>query len=365
MNTYLNTIKDDPKDRITVEIGDSKEVDFYPQIKLKRWDNQVNCSFRLLGDTGTHREDGDKIKYESDKREAHFYEVKDAYEFEVILKEKPDTNLIEFSMETKGLEFFYQPELTQEEIDAGNIRPDNVVGSYAVYYKDCPPNYVGGKEYKAGKAFHIYRPRIEDAVGKWVWGELQIDNKMTVTIPQEFLDDAVYPIRHAAGATFGFTSIGGSNFLINSSGAPADTAVGSLFTGAAGDATKLTAHFKDNNDSGGAPIDGALYLHSDLSLKASVVGVTTPAAFAWVDFTFDSSAAISAVGYVPSIGASQGFTTIKYDTGDTDQGHFADPAQASIDDPMNVESHDTHKFSIYVTYTPSGGPAFIPHMMIY
>ena len=44
------TPKDDPKDKIEVELGDSKDsTKFHPQVKLMRWDNEVNASFRLQG----------------------------------------------------------------------------------------------------------------------------------------------------------------------------------------------------------------------------------------------------------------------------------------------------------------------------
>jgi hypothetical protein len=46
-NTYLAVPKDDWKDRINVEVGDSKQDDFHPQVKIMRWDNEVNLSFRL------------------------------------------------------------------------------------------------------------------------------------------------------------------------------------------------------------------------------------------------------------------------------------------------------------------------------
>ena len=121
-NTYFQVAKDDPKDRIDVEIGDSKVADdFLPQVKIMRWDNVVNASFRLI-----HNEANpvvttlaDKIRFVGDKIEAHFYErnsIDDitfedgGYEFEVLLKEKPASNVLEFSMETKGLNFCYQPE---------------------------------------------------------------------------------------------------------------------------------------------------------------------------------------------------------------------------------------------------------------
>src|SRR3989304_7664930 len=35
-NTFYKTPKDDPKDRIQIEIGDSKQLDFYPQVKIMR-----------------------------------------------------------------------------------------------------------------------------------------------------------------------------------------------------------------------------------------------------------------------------------------------------------------------------------------
>ena len=52
-NTYFATPKDDPKDRIEVEIGDSKQPDFYPQFKVMRWDNECNFSARLVHDEKT------------------------------------------------------------------------------------------------------------------------------------------------------------------------------------------------------------------------------------------------------------------------------------------------------------------------
>ena len=72
-------------------------------------------------------------------------------------------------------------------------------------------NWEGGKLYKAGKVGHIYRPKIIDSAGNWTWGILNIKNGiLSVEILQKFLDDAVYPIRHAAGLTFGYTSNGGT-----------------------------------------------------------------------------------------------------------------------------------------------------------
>jgi len=212
-NTYIAVQKDDVRDKISVEVGDSKQADFFPQVKICRWDNEVNFSARLVHDEKTPivSSSDNKIIWSGDKREVNFYDLTDGYEFEVILKEKPDSNKIEFTLNTKGLNFYYQPELTPEEIAEDASRPDNVVGSYAVYASETKINYTGDKEYKAGKVGHIYRPKIMDSDGAEVWGELKIENDiLSVTIPQDFLDKAVYPVRHAAGLTFGYTSIGAS-----------------------------------------------------------------------------------------------------------------------------------------------------------
>jgi hypothetical protein len=138
-NTYFYKPKDNPKDRIEVEVGDSKQPDFKPQVKIMRWDNEVNFSVRLKDDQVAIEAvttSQDKIVWSKGKRDVNFYDLTEGeggYEFEVILKEKPATNKLEFTLNTKGLDFFYQPELTQEEKDQGATRPEKVVGSYAVY----------------------------------------------------------------------------------------------------------------------------------------------------------------------------------------------------------------------------------------
>ncbi len=208
-NSFRQITKSDWKDRITTEIGDVKQSDFFPQIKIGRWGdseetNEVNFSLRLKHDEKdpTIEFDGEKTKWKGKDIECHFWDKPEAsedgdHEFEVILKKKPKTNILEFSIETKGLEFFYQPALTEAEIAEGANRPENVIDSYAVYYKDCPANYVNGKLYRTGKAFHIYRIKATDANGVSVWGKqnINVEKKLhTIELPQDFLDKAVYPV---------------------------------------------------------------------------------------------------------------------------------------------------------------------------
>jgi hypothetical protein len=241
-NSLRKITKSDWKDRITTEIGDVKQADFFPQIKIGRWgdsenDNECNFSVRLLdGETGNAKieTEGDKIKWAKGNKTARFYEIapseqypEGAFEFDIELKKKPKTNKIEFSLNTKGVDFFYQPALTQQEIDKGAIRPENVVGSYAVYASEQKTNWKGGKEYKVGKVGHIYRPKIYDATGADCWGILSVGKeagKLIVEIPQEFLDNAVYPV--VVDPTFGYTSGGGSQ----GEGSYSEARIGNFYT---------------------------------------------------------------------------------------------------------------------------------------
>jgi hypothetical protein len=329
-NTYITIPKADIRDRIDLEVGDSKQHNqLFPQVKIMRWDNEVNCSIRLKDDspdTPTIKTSNNKIQYIKNKIEAHFYDVRfrqktiheelrekyeikgecskcgeccsgchyyknkvcddydnrpktcidfplegdllskkfpncsfyldkrktrieveptgeeqEGYEFEVILKEKPTTNKIEFTLNTKGLDFFYQPELTQQEKDIGDFRPESIVGSYAVYTSENKINYEGGKEYKCGKVGHIFRPKIIDNIGSCTWGILNINKEagiLSVEIPQDFLDSAIYPIKHASGLLFGYDTSGAASTTFN------NKIVGSQFAGAAGTGVSISFYAK-------------------------------------------------------------------------------------------------------------------------
>jgi len=380
--TYKITPNDNEFERLEIEIGDAKQPDFKPQVKLMKWTNECNFSVRAIDDEAgkfTPRKVGKKIKLVKNKREYHFYEDGENFEFEVILKEKPKTNVIKMSIQTKGLKFYYQPPLTEEitdeqkakgwtatetdiKDDKGNVvchRPENVVGSYAVYHESKSGDYhlMGGKNYRAGKAFHIYRPKIVDSVGDWVWGELNIDEKkgvLSVEIPQEFLDNAVYPIRHAAGLEFGYHVIGGSGSWTN-----LDTMKGSLFTSPA-DADKavsvsvyyynldLNKHFK-----------GILVTHSNLNIISNGIGnatdILTGDGDDWRTSTFATSPTISANTEYVIMQVCDDGVYLKYDSGDTNQGHIDDSNSYSSPANPTDATHDNNKYSIYCTYTAEEG----------
>ncbi|MCD6242286.1 hypothetical protein J7K06_01140 [Candidatus Bathyarchaeota archaeon] len=233
-------------------IGSPDAADFKPQFLLKRWQNE--CHIKLsVGTTAKNlkfNEENNCVVWESElftvkaypkdktvskvnirEREIS-YELNElgGLEFELILKTKPSTNTLTFPMKTQNLKFYFQPPLTEElnpneydeitetyAVKNGRVivfRPPEVVGSYAAYHA-TKTNMHRSKEdaekYKVGKAFHIYRPEATNANGNTVWCDLKVDEKkglLTVTVPQEFLDKAVYPV--TIDPTFGYTEVGGS-----------------------------------------------------------------------------------------------------------------------------------------------------------
>lgn len=154
----------------------------------------------------------------------------DGNEFDIdfTLHSKPNTNIFTYTVEgAENFDFFYQPPMTEDPLRFDAVRctetqcfdeeglpvherPENVVGSYAVYHKTKVHHKVGDTNYATGKILHIYRPKAIDANGNEVWAELNYaDGILSVTVPQEFLDKAKYPI--IVDPTFGRTTIGSSS----------------------------------------------------------------------------------------------------------------------------------------------------------
>jgi hypothetical protein len=385
-NTYFAKPKDDDKDRIELEIGDSKQADFYPQMKIMRWDNEANVSIRLKTDeTAVPSKSGEKISWETDKLKAEFYALENGHEFEIILKEKPLTNRIEFTLETKGLDFFYQPFLKNqnpdgsfwEENERGDISgcPENVGGSYAVYTSENKVNYVGGKEYKCGKVGHIFRPKIIDAEGTEVWGSLLIENGiLSVTIPQDFLDKAVYPVRHAAGLTFGYETIGAStdmqtlgNAIYNGNGFQTGGSPGTLSTIKIAcwytEANKQTRMAVYTNTGGTPPASGAvpdtLVPNSDTG-GIIVTRATKPTQVSeWTSGAVTGT--VSANTYYWLANDNEEDLNVAYDSGPNYSYRYHSLGYSSFPPATAAPDYAVAAInSIYATYTASGGGAVIP-----
>jgi len=359
MEKQKHLIKDDLKDRIEIEVGDYKQPDFKPQIKMMRWDNEVNYSVRLKN-------------WNKDKIDLEFYDHEEGFKFIWYLKEKPESNIVEFTLQSKGVDFYYQPELSQEAKDRGDIRPENVVGSYAIYHSTKGGmNDSRGMEYKCGKVGHIFRPHLYDADGKECWGILHIDKEAgtyTVEIPQEFLDNAVYPIK--SNDTFGYTSLGGTDsFDLARFGGSSYISGEAHNLGIAGTLDSIKLGLRATSSTQTLDMYAALYREDSAGADSHnlVVGieraegaddVTTSAA--WFTFT-GSSESLSADDYIivalgNAAGLTAGDVSLRSDEVDplrryNDSGLYA---TLKAVDPWNEDdAADNTNWSMYVTYTPA------------
>lgn len=358
-NTFKRITKSNPKDKIEYEIGDSKQLDFKPQFKLMRWDNDVNFSIRATEHPqATVKTTGEVIKYVTPDYEVHQYEKPEAgedggFEFEWVLLAKPSSNVLTATIQTKNLQFFYQPALTPEEIAEGVNRPDNVVGSYAVYHKfKGGLNKEGDMEYKTGKAFHIYRPKAKDSANNEIWCELNIDENnglLTVTIDQSWLNNASYPV--TVDPTFGNTNIGAS------SGSSANK-IGSRYTITDnGNVSSITQYV---NQDGSNTVACAIFTNNgstlpDVKVAEDSGNTTGTGAAAWL--TNNITASLTASTQYWLVGWASDSRTIYWDAGSanqyiTDGGTFETWA-----DPWGgTGTRFARALSIYATYTvPSTG----------
>jgi len=352
-----------------VEIGEREAADFKPHLKLNRWGGE--CSIKVGLPTTARSSpviEGEKVKWVDADIEACFYPLEPTvvdgfsqnelggFEFEIILKKKPQTNQIVLNMETQGLKFYYQPELTLEEIALGCIRPANVVGSYAVYHATRTNMHRGkadADKYKAGKAFHIYRPKVIDASGKEVWADLHIDNKLTITIDQVWLDAAVYPI--SIDPNFGYESIAGSSWRTgdNYKRACKFTAPGS------GTATSVTVYTAAYDPSTGY-MRGFIY--SDSGGQADALLATGTELLLDDTFGWEQSDLSTSITEGTPYWLGWMFDHVNwyfYDAGDTGQVNWGrDPYADGPSDPFGTPMVLDWVQSIYCTYEAGGGETY-------
>ena len=192
------------------EIGDDKEpLDFFPQWKIKRWENESNFSLRLQN-VGNHRSgtvsaSGNKVRWSGGGLAMNFERILRngivGLDWSIEIPNRPAANRLRFSIQTKGLRFLFQEHVVIDPPgrEGSSFRPDNVKGSYAVYHTDPAKKYsiTGGKQYKTGKAFHLYRPKAVDALGAEIWADLDVNEAagiLTITIDNQWLNDATYPV---------------------------------------------------------------------------------------------------------------------------------------------------------------------------
>lgn len=287
----------------------------------------------------------------------------DKFEFDILLHEKPESNTFTYNIDTNDLDFHYQAPLTEEEKEKGIMRPENIVGSYAVYYSKVEqPIYTTQEEadkYKSGKAFHIYRPKAIDAKGDWTWGELHIDTdtgKMEVSFDKNWLDKAVYPV--TVDPTIGNTNVGGSTV----SNGTLKGIKSSFLEDVTITSVSFYAQFKNT------PINymAGLYTIGGEQLGTSASTPSTDMTASWRTLTLSAPVDVRPGQYGAFYGDQETFNvTAYYDTGiagGLDSNSFMSDGHI----PSQIEISDSAKYySVYATYRTITPPQLpLPHSPI-
>jgi len=165
---------------------------FVPNINMSRWSDEAWFNMNHPDIVGAEVEtfEDDKIKLTIGNNTHVYSVVNNTMAYKLIMTERPSKDEIEFKIDfSGGLRFWYQSPLTQEEIDQECVRPENVVGSYAVYWKKR------NNKYKTGKFCHIFRPQLIDEWGERIWAEVEVKGKkLFFKMDGAWLDSAHYPV---------------------------------------------------------------------------------------------------------------------------------------------------------------------------
>ena len=374
-----------------VTIGGKDKIKFIPNINMSFFGDEFFINLNRRDKIAiTSAVDG-KAEIGGIDKDIFHIDEQGRFKWDIEFSSRPAVNSWTWELKhTKGIEFYYQGELTDEEIADGCERPDEVVGSYAVYCNKRNTSHrmtaitaSNGQEsirladtypekyeilantddfgtetyscslreklsdYKTGKVCHIYRPVCIDTNGLKRYADLKIDGKtLIITIPQDYMDKCAYPM--TLDPTFGYETMGASG------SSQYDRAFLTRFTpSSAGTAESITAYII-NGSTGDWKF--ALYGYgSPLSLKSGTSnGSGTIEGWSTLDLTADQS--ITETEYVLAVQGSSGNVWVFYDDGAANQevGYvrtFSDAWESTI----SVSFGNPYRFSVYCTYTESSG----------
>lgn len=179
--------------RNIVVIHDDKQVERYPQFKvrnLEEFDVSVRLDeektwgskFALNNGYKVHKNEIWTLENENFRDES--YTTSELFEWLIYIKKAPLDNKLYFSVMNKDDEWYYQGALTDDEINEGCFRSDEIVGSFALYSPKSN-HIVGSKNYMTGKVGHIPAPYFIDREVNKIKGKMYLDkNYLIIEIPE-------------------------------------------------------------------------------------------------------------------------------------------------------------------------------------
>lgn len=281
--------------------------------------------------------------------------IANGIQMNLTLNAKPATNSFAFNFQSSNLSFYYQPPLNEElnlsQYDFVNAthafklgrliayRPENVVGSYAVY---C--NRIDN-EYTTGKVFHISRILLVDSLKRTSYANMNLTNGVfRITANQTWLDTASYPV--IIDPSFGNTNAGASsntelNYIFGVNRTLTETAT----------ITSITASCSQYGGVSGF-IRGAIYNGSySLVGSGSSFGVL-PASQSWISMDI-SGTLVAGIYFLCTNTNTTGTNTVRYYDSATAQSDLKSSLFSSFPVSSFVgEGGWANKlYSLYVNYT--------------
>lgn len=374
----------------TTVIGDSTKKDFDPSFKIDCWSGEAFLKVNLSTTAHNLNNAVKKVKVHNGKAHVELSTVgashkmyalnEMGFEWEIVLPSKPASNVFTYSIETENLVFWKQSMLEFDPED-GDLRPDSIRGSYAVYHASRKGNVrrINGTDttyenYLTGKAGHMFRPKIVRNDGKFVYGEIDITSAFLVlTVPQKFLDDAEtehqYPV--IIDPYFGYNTVGvdgghASNTYMRFNRYTVSEGTGTVdsgyayFTIAADYVYGKVGLYTDNGTACGVSYDACdpqTFMDSTTEFLAYpattwVVGVfaagatITDGSHYWVAF-FQNDYTTSALAYDTDDGATLPYDNMHYTTG-------SGWTWPTFPTTATTDGSTSHRiYSMYIAYTVS------------
>lgn len=367
--------------RATVDVGLSKKFKnkLGPGWRSELWQGKswmevsgYDVTVNREGELKSHAIHGDVYECEclrqarGRKRAERHLIIPGSTEYQIIwdtINDIPETNYIDLELNFSGdLTWYKQLPLTQEEIEEGHIRSDDVINSYAVYApysgRFIHPDGTEVVNYETGKFCHIYRPKLIDANGNELWCDQTAPfsgpNRLRVYLDLDWLSGATFPV--VLDPTFGYTSLGASSASAAFDFYRANVASANCYTASSGDiVTKMSIGARTT--SGSASFDAGIYAISGTTPGARLgsigaFSISISGSLAWYDSSIVSWAMVASTTYCSSI-AVKTLTPTNY--------HAYDSAAANSDNfiggtfplPSSWGSGTlyAYKSSVYATYS--------------
>ncbi len=306
-----------------------------------------------------------------------FYTVEDKFKWDIQFKIKPANLILEWDLlHSEGVYFFYQDTLENEylrykdgcdsldEYLDVHHRPDDIVGSYAVFCNR--KNALRAKNrsyivnYFAGKLGHITRPFVLDSQGKRAWCVLNIsENKLRISLPSTFMENASYPVR--LDPVLGYDNIGGTLYGTDGIAKASLLNVDNSAQVAPSNGGPTTDVYFYLDDQGGSDwdkeVDAGIYNDSGGSPNNVLDSTTKTSSFispGW-NFVTVNVQIVSGNTYYPAFAWAFGNGNARYDGVPTQaSGHKT--GAPTLPDPWNGSS-SPFAFSNYLSYVEAGGNA--------